>query len=159
MKNEEQVAVVIDYGSSGVSAEMEVSLYITWYGKRINAHRFAYVRESGPVETIRNDHGEERLTRHGMWTESWRHWGRWGMLNCSESGTEADIMFVWCHEKVGYEQRLTKLMQSLMDNQEDNALDMAEVSKVHLSKVCIDEPYDFNLSCSNHKYWDKDKDF
>lgn len=36
---------------------------------------------------------------------------------------------------------------------------MSELSEGHLSKVFLDEPWDLNWFCSNHKYCDKDQGF
>lgn len=96
------------------------------------------MRESELVENIRNNHGEESLTRHGRWTKRWSHCGRKGMLNFCASGKEKDMPFNRCHEEEGYEQRLKILMRRWMDTEDENALDMHEVFEVNFSKVVLD---------------------
>lgn len=118
---------------------MVVAIYIYIYGKIIDAQRFTYVRDSGPVATVRNAHGEGKLARHGMWTKLWRHCGSRGMITFRASGKETDITFIRCHEEVGYEQRLNILIRRLMDTEDDKTFDMDAVSEVHLSKVVLDK--------------------
>lgn len=75
MQKYELFTVVIESGGDKVSAAMEVALYIDRYCNRLEARKFAYVRDYGLEVTIRNDHGEERLTQHGTWNKRWRRCG------------------------------------------------------------------------------------
>lgn len=77
---------------------MAVALYIYKYGQKLDSQRFAYVPDSCPVTTVRNDHGEELLTKIVMWVKRWRHCGPCGMQTCREIGADYDIPFVRFHE-------------------------------------------------------------
>lgn len=108
-------AVVLGTGDGSFRAAMAVAIYVEKYGSRLDAQRFAYVRGSGPVARIRNDFGNDRLMRHGIWLKRWRHYDIWGMFTCRASRAGTDIPFVRCYEEVEYEKRLTALIRILME--------------------------------------------
>lgn len=111
------------------------------------------------MEKIQKDHGEERLTRHGMSNKRWIQCVSRRMLKFRASGTEKYMPLISCHEEVGYEQLLTTLMRLLKDTEDVKVLEMDAVSEVHMSILVFDEPCDAKWFCSKHMYWAKEQEF